>query len=293
MGRPNPVRLIELGPGRGTLMSDALRAARIVPDFRAALDVTLVEISPTLASIQYEALLTCGAPIAWAREPRRSARRAGDHLRQRISRRAAGAPIRAHAAAAGASAWCASTKRASSPSASGERAGAQPQGRCGGRRGARDQRRRPPLHVRTRRAARQTGRRGAVHRLRPRGDQLRRDAAGGARPSLGRPADRSGRRRHHRACRFRRDGAQRARSGARSTARSIRATSCARSASTRARARSPNARPNARQEFEAARRRLVGKGEERDGRAVQGDGGRQPRGSASARLPARIRRSQP
>ncbi len=35
MGRPNPVRLIELGPGRGTLMSDALRAARIVPDFRA------------------------------------------------------------------------------------------------------------------------------------------------------------------------------------------------------------------------------------------------------------------
>ncbi|HEY1942408.1 MAG TPA: SAM-dependent methyltransferase [Roseiarcus sp.] len=66
MGRPNPVRLIELGPGRGTLMSDALRAARIVPDFRAALDVTLVEMSPTLANIQYESLLTCGAPVAWA-----------------------------------------------------------------------------------------------------------------------------------------------------------------------------------------------------------------------------------
>jgi SAM-dependent MidA family methyltransferase len=66
MGRPNPVRLIELGPGRGTLMSDALRAARIVPDFRAALDVTLVEVSPTLANIQYEALLTCGAPVSWA-----------------------------------------------------------------------------------------------------------------------------------------------------------------------------------------------------------------------------------
>jgi len=66
MGRPNPLRVIELGPGRGTLMSDALRAARIVPDFRAALDVTLVEISPTLANIQYEALVTCGAPVAWA-----------------------------------------------------------------------------------------------------------------------------------------------------------------------------------------------------------------------------------
>ena len=65
MGRPNPVRLIELGPGRGTLMSDALRAARVVPEFRAALDVTLIETSPPLAQIQYEALLTAGAPIAW------------------------------------------------------------------------------------------------------------------------------------------------------------------------------------------------------------------------------------
>ncbi len=66
MGRPNPVRLIELGPGRGTLMSDALRAARIVPDFRSAIDVTLIETSPTLAEIQYETLLTAGAPVAWA-----------------------------------------------------------------------------------------------------------------------------------------------------------------------------------------------------------------------------------
>ena len=66
MGRPVPVRLIELGPGRGTLMSDALRAARIVPDFRAAIDVTLIEISPTLAEIQHDTLLTAGAPIGWA-----------------------------------------------------------------------------------------------------------------------------------------------------------------------------------------------------------------------------------
>ena len=66
MGRPHPVRLIELGPGRGTLMSDALRAARIAPEFRAAIDVTLIETSPTLANVQYEALLTSGAPIAWS-----------------------------------------------------------------------------------------------------------------------------------------------------------------------------------------------------------------------------------
>ena len=66
MGRPDPLRFIELGPGRGTLMSDALRAARIAPDFRTALDVTLVEASPSLAEIQHDTLLTSGAPISWA-----------------------------------------------------------------------------------------------------------------------------------------------------------------------------------------------------------------------------------
>jgi SAM-dependent MidA family methyltransferase len=66
MGAPNPVRFVELGPGRGTLMSDALRAARIVPEFRAALDVWLVETSPTLAAIQHELLLDAGVAIAWA-----------------------------------------------------------------------------------------------------------------------------------------------------------------------------------------------------------------------------------
>ena len=66
MGSPDPLRLIELGPGRGTLMSDALRAARVAPDFRAALDVRLIETSPVLANIQHDTLLTAGAPIAWA-----------------------------------------------------------------------------------------------------------------------------------------------------------------------------------------------------------------------------------
>ncbi|MGA2044874.1 MAG: SAM-dependent methyltransferase [Roseiarcus sp.] len=65
MGSPNPLRLIELGPGRGTLMSDALRAARVAPEFRAALDVCLVEASPTLAAVQHDTLLTAGAPVSW------------------------------------------------------------------------------------------------------------------------------------------------------------------------------------------------------------------------------------
>jgi NADH dehydrogenase [ubiquinone] 1 alpha subcomplex assembly factor 7 len=66
MGSPDPLRLIEFGPGRGTLMSDALRAARVAPEFRAALDVCLVETSPILAAIQHDTLLTAGAPVSWA-----------------------------------------------------------------------------------------------------------------------------------------------------------------------------------------------------------------------------------
>lgn len=65
MGCPNPVRFIELGPGHGTLMSDALRATRVTPEFRAALDVWLVETSPVLAETQHETLLTCGVAVSW------------------------------------------------------------------------------------------------------------------------------------------------------------------------------------------------------------------------------------
>ena len=66
MGSPDPVRLVELGPGRGTLISDALRAARIVPAFRNALDVRLIETSPALATMQHELLVDCGVAVSWA-----------------------------------------------------------------------------------------------------------------------------------------------------------------------------------------------------------------------------------
>ena len=53
MGRPDPVLLVELGPGRGTLMADALRAiASVAPEFHAALRVHLVDASPRLVAVQ-------------------------------------------------------------------------------------------------------------------------------------------------------------------------------------------------------------------------------------------------
>lgn len=64
MGAPARVRLIELGPGRGTLMEDALRAVRVVPAFLAALDVVLVEINPVLRAEQ--ARMLAGAEVSWA-----------------------------------------------------------------------------------------------------------------------------------------------------------------------------------------------------------------------------------
>jgi SAM-dependent MidA family methyltransferase len=56
MGSPARVILAELGPGRGTLMADALRAAEMVPAFRAALQVHLVETSPSLRAAQQQRL---------------------------------------------------------------------------------------------------------------------------------------------------------------------------------------------------------------------------------------------
>ena len=56
MGRPSPFLLAEFGPGRATLMLDALRAARLDPGFMAAMQLCLVEASPALRSLQGERL---------------------------------------------------------------------------------------------------------------------------------------------------------------------------------------------------------------------------------------------
>lgn len=72
MGRPGNVRIVELGPGRGTLMADALRAARRVPAFHSAASVELVEINPTLIAAQRACLTDAAVPIRWSDDLRPS-----------------------------------------------------------------------------------------------------------------------------------------------------------------------------------------------------------------------------
>ena len=64
LGRPDPVILAELGPGRGVLIGDLLRAATGIPDFYRALRLHLVEASAPLRAEQ-ERRLAQFAPI-WA-----------------------------------------------------------------------------------------------------------------------------------------------------------------------------------------------------------------------------------
>jgi SAM-dependent MidA family methyltransferase len=64
-GAPAPMRLVELGPGRGMLMADALRAIRKLPELDGGIEVHLVETSPRLAEIQRATLANCDVPMRW------------------------------------------------------------------------------------------------------------------------------------------------------------------------------------------------------------------------------------
>jgi NADH dehydrogenase [ubiquinone] 1 alpha subcomplex assembly factor 7 len=64
IGSPPLLRLVELGPGRGTMMADALRALRVLPPLYQALSVHLVEINPVLREKQ-RAQLTGTRSIEW------------------------------------------------------------------------------------------------------------------------------------------------------------------------------------------------------------------------------------
>jgi SAM-dependent MidA family methyltransferase len=64
MRMPQEVKFIELGPGRGTMMADALRAIRVLPPLYQSLHIHLVEVNPVLREKQQATL--SGAPnITW------------------------------------------------------------------------------------------------------------------------------------------------------------------------------------------------------------------------------------
>ncbi|MFD0986684.1 class I SAM-dependent methyltransferase [Methyloligella solikamskensis] len=70
LGQPDEITIAELGPGRGTLMRDALRSWRNFPDFRRRVRIALVEKSETLKSVQAETLAPeieqePPAPVTW------------------------------------------------------------------------------------------------------------------------------------------------------------------------------------------------------------------------------------
>jgi SAM-dependent MidA family methyltransferase len=117
-GAPAPFTLAELGPGRGTLMADILRATRAVPGFHAALRLHLVETSPTLRGVQAKTLASHSPEwhagvetlpdlplFAVANEffdalPIRQAQRDGDSWRERMVTRSGDRLIRALSAPA-------------------------------------------------------------------------------------------------------------------------------------------------------------------------------------------------
>jgi SAM-dependent MidA family methyltransferase len=64
IGSPPLLRLIELGPGRGTMMADALRALRVLPPLYQALSIHLVEVNPVLREKQ-QATLSGSRNVSW------------------------------------------------------------------------------------------------------------------------------------------------------------------------------------------------------------------------------------
>jgi NADH dehydrogenase [ubiquinone] 1 alpha subcomplex assembly factor 7 len=65
MGAPPAFNLVELGPGRGTLMKDALRAGSVVPGFVQAANIRLVESNRTLVKQQLSALAAYADRTTW------------------------------------------------------------------------------------------------------------------------------------------------------------------------------------------------------------------------------------
>ncbi|MBX3580357.1 MAG: class I SAM-dependent methyltransferase [Rhizobiaceae bacterium] len=67
--RPASLAIVEIGPGRGTLMKDIVRTIRrIAPDLASAAEFVLVETSPRLVDIQATTLKDSGPAFTWLKE---------------------------------------------------------------------------------------------------------------------------------------------------------------------------------------------------------------------------------
>ena len=64
IGQPPLMRLIELGPGHGTMMADALRALRVLPPLYQSITIHMVEVNPVLREKQ-RATLSGVRNITW------------------------------------------------------------------------------------------------------------------------------------------------------------------------------------------------------------------------------------
>jgi SAM-dependent MidA family methyltransferase len=65
-GSPANTRIVEIGPGRGTLMSDALRViSRLAPDLYSGATIHMVETSERLRDVQRQTLVRVKQRINW------------------------------------------------------------------------------------------------------------------------------------------------------------------------------------------------------------------------------------
>jgi NADH dehydrogenase [ubiquinone] 1 alpha subcomplex assembly factor 7 len=57
LGKPNKINLVELGPGKGTLMKDLLHVCEKFGGFKSCLNVHMIELSQTMRRYQHAALV--------------------------------------------------------------------------------------------------------------------------------------------------------------------------------------------------------------------------------------------